>query len=274
MVLIKVNSRSSKTCMETFKEKREQHQVLELEMCHGTWWNWVKQEFYLLSAMETAKKNQISGEILHAGKCTRGPSEWEGGSNDTEIPLLCFASTMPYSWHCKNCKLWIIVKSSEGSEKILNKKERLAEQSVLSVPTLLLQSQPAPSWNRAVQTLHQLFLVLRKASLLPALPACGSAVLPLAWLIALSLPCQAAHESFPHWAQAGVSQREYPLSLPVQVPPALSLQVLPLLLFSHVQWSQATSTLCVTAVSGISFIVIYNLSYTHGKLCLEHFVCV
>lgn len=75
---------------------------------------WVKQQFYVLSALEAAKKNGISEEIFHAGKRTRGPSESEGGSNDTDIPLLCFALTI-YSWHCKNCKLWIMVKSSEGS---------------------------------------------------------------------------------------------------------------------------------------------------------------
>lgn len=47
----------------------------------------VKQEFYLLRALETAKKDWISREIFHAEKCTQGPSESEGGSNDTDIPL-------------------------------------------------------------------------------------------------------------------------------------------------------------------------------------------
>lgn len=71
-----------------------------------------------------------------------------------------------------------------GIFKILNKNKRLAKQSV--------RAQPVSSWNSTVQTLRQLFLLLRKSSLLPPRPAvdlqCCWPRLPWGWLWFLC-PC-------------------------------------------------------------------------------------
>lgn len=149
-----------------------------------------------------------------------------------------------------------------GIFKILNKNKRLAKQSV--------RAQPVPSWNSTVQTLHQLFLLLRKSSLLPPRPAvdlqCCWPRLPWGWLCFLC-PCHLR-----------LHMRAFPMStircfpegtspLPGQVPPTLSLQPAWAARCCPFCSSASCTKPCVTAASGISLILIHKFYYTRGKLC-------